>query len=71
MSVPEQDGSMGTAEVAGTAPPTPSTGVHGETEARGEDAVAPLTSLTSLLDGSFEGGSFEGGAACAADGTCD
>jgi len=27
---------------------------------------APLTSLSALL-----GGSFEGGAACAADGTCD
>lgn len=29
-------------------------------------APAPLTSLSALL-----GGSFEGGAACAADGTCD
>lgn len=30
------------------------------------DSPAPLTSLTPLL-----GGSFEGGSACAADGTCD
>ena len=33
---------------------------------QGGEAPAPLTSLSSLL-----GGSVEGGAACAADGTCD
>ncbi|MDN5821961.1 MAG: hypothetical protein L0H74_06645 [Brachybacterium sp.] len=37
----------------------------GSTAQHGDDA-APLTSLTSLL-----GDSVEGGATCAADGTCD
>ncbi|ATG50376.1 hypothetical protein CFK38_01690 [Brachybacterium vulturis] len=38
----------------------------GPAEAGRGDAPAPLTSLSTLL-----GGSFEGGATCAADGTCD
>ncbi len=52
------DAAAGAADDAGTAATAGTTGTTG--------SPAPLTSFTSLL-----GGTIEGGTSCAADGTCD
>ena len=52
------DAAAGAADDAGTVATAGSAGTTG--------SPAPLTSLTSLL-----GGTIEGGTSCAADGTCD